>query len=421
MPDNTPNLSMPYILPAQAQKHVTHNEALQIIDAVGQLCLEAIGQTAPPATAANGLVWAVGTAPTGQWFSHDNELAIRAGNGWIFVPPQEGWSAWDRSSASVRVWQDGAWETVPISNVPGIGIGTGYDDVNRLSVFSEATLLSHAGGGHQLKINKASAIDTASLLFQTGWSGRAEMGLAGDDGFAVKVSANGTAWSDAIKANPATGRVALSNGVTLPSGTAAAPSLSFDADADTGVFRPAADQLGLAVGGVSRAVVTATALQVSVPITGAAVVSSATDVAAGKLLTTNPGPAQAYRRGNVLGAVSQAAGVPTGGLIERGSNANGQFTRWADGTQICWQTLTVNAAITTGFLGGFRNAGQTWVYPAVFVTAPSLNGSSGSLSSMNVVTGSVGPIAASVWHTALTSQGTPADLVANMVAVGRWF
>lgn len=421
MPDNTPNLSMPYIMPAQAQKHVTHNEALQIIDAVGQLCLEAIGQTTPPATAPNGLVWAVGTAPTGLWYNHDNELAIRAGNGWIFVPPQEGWSAWDRASASHRVWQSGAWETVPISNVPGVGIGTGYDDINRLSVFSEATLLSHAGGGHQLKINKASPIDTASLLFQTAWSGRAEMGLAGDDGFAVKVSADGAAWSDAIKANPATGRVALSNGVTVPAGTAAAPSVSFEADADTGVFRPAADQLGLAVGGVSRAVVTATALQVSVPITGAAVVSSATDVAAGKLLTTNPGPAQAYRRGNVLGAVTQASGVPTGGLIERGSNANGQFTRWADGTQICWQTLTVNGAINAGLLGGFRNTGQTWVYPAVFATAPALNGAPANLNSLAVVTSNVGPTAASVFHTAFASQGTAADLVATLVAVGRWF
>lgn len=38
---------------------------------------------------------------------------------------------------------------------------------------------------------------------------------------------------------------------------------------------------------------------------------------------------------NIVGTVSEAAGVPTGAIIESGSNANGQFIRWADGTQIC--------------------------------------------------------------------------------------
>lgn len=37
MPDKTPNLALPFILPAQAQKHVTHNEALQRLDALVQL------------------------------------------------------------------------------------------------------------------------------------------------------------------------------------------------------------------------------------------------------------------------------------------------------------------------------------------------------------------------------------------------
>lgn len=421
MPDNTPNLAMPYIMPAQAQKHVTHNEALQIIDAVGQLCLEAIGLSTPPETAANGLVWAVGTAPTGRWFSYDNQLAIRAGNGWMFLPPQEGWTAWDRSSGTQRVWRNGSWDPVPLTNLPGVGIGTDFDAVNRLAVFAQATLLSHDGGGHQLKINKASPIDTASLLFQTAWSGRAEMGLAGDDSFSVKVSSDGAAWSEALKANPATGRVTLANGVTLPPGTASAPALSFEGDADTGICRPAADQLGLAVGGVTRAVLTGSALQVSVPVTGSAVVSNANDVVAGKLLTTNAGPAQAYRRGNVVGTVSQASGVPTGGLIERGSNATGQFTRWADGTQICWQTLTVNAPINVAFLGGFRTAAQTWVYPAAFVSPPSLTATTANLNSINVLANNVGASAASIFHMTVTSQGTAADLVANLVAVGRWF
>lgn len=46
-------------------------------------------------------------------------------------------------------------------------------------------------------------------------------------------------------------------------------------------------------------------------------------------------PDKAFRRGNVLGTVSQSGGVPTGAIIERGNNANGFYTRYADGTVRC--------------------------------------------------------------------------------------
>ncbi len=51
-----------------------------------------------------------------------------------------------------------------------------------------------------------------------------------------------------------------------------------------------------------------------------------------------------YGQRNVLGTVAQSSGVPTGAIIERGSNANGEYVRFADGTQIC---TNGNAAITT--------------------------------------------------------------------------
>ncbi|MHA3884558.1 hypothetical protein [Stutzerimonas degradans] len=77
-------------------------------------------------------------------------------------------------------------------------------------------------------------------------------------------------------------------------------------------------------------------------------------------------PDKAFRRGNILGAVSQAAGVPTGAIIERGSNANGEYVKWADGTQICWsrrvrnattnpgRAKSVDVATAAGFVGGYE-------------------------------------------------------------------
>jgi hypothetical protein len=45
----------------------------------------------------------------------------------------------------------------------------------------------------------------------------------------------------------------------------------------------------------------------------------------------------------LLGAVSQTAGVPTGAVIESGSNVNGEYVRWADGTQMCSGTIPTTA------------------------------------------------------------------------------
>lgn len=42
-----------------------------------------------------------------------------------------------------------------------------------------------------------------------------------------------------------------------------------------------------------------------------------------------------FHAANILGTVSQSSGVPTGAIIERGSNAAGEYVRFADGTQIC--------------------------------------------------------------------------------------
>jgi hypothetical protein len=63
------------------------------------------------------------------------------------------------------------------------------------------------GQGHQLKINKEAAGDTGSLRFQTGWSGRAEMGLAGSGDFSIKVSPDGETGYTAIAADSGTGGV----------------------------------------------------------------------------------------------------------------------------------------------------------------------------------------------------------------------
>lgn len=203
MSEQTVNLSLPYILSSQAQKHVTHNEALRRLDGLVQLVVQSQADV-PPASPVEGACHAVGPAPTGAWTGRAGKLALFEDGAWIYLTPRPGWTGWFVDAACEKIWTGSTWEELLAgSNISRIGINASADVTNRLVVSSAATLLNHEGGGHQLKINKANAGDTGALMFQTGFSGRAEMGLSGSDAFEIKVSADGSAWATALRASSA--------------------------------------------------------------------------------------------------------------------------------------------------------------------------------------------------------------------------
>ena len=86
---------------------------------------------------------------------------------------------------------------------------------NRLAVASPASLFNHAGAGHQMKLNKASTAQTAAILFQTNFSGRAELVTLGNNNFALKVSGNGTSYTTALEVNATSAGVELFRPVLL--------------------------------------------------------------------------------------------------------------------------------------------------------------------------------------------------------------
>jgi hypothetical protein len=95
-----------------------------------------------------------------------------------------------------------------------VGVGTAPDPNNPLSVYGAAALLNSASN-FNLTINKGGSAggssDTASLIFEDGFSGRAQMGLAGSDNFSFKVSPNGSTWTTAILLDAATGAATFAN------------------------------------------------------------------------------------------------------------------------------------------------------------------------------------------------------------------
>ena len=263
----------------------------------------AIDATTPPVAAVNGDAYALSATPQSEWAGQANTLALYSNGGWLFIAPRNGWRLWDQTSQELYVRKEDAWHPLTVlQNAEGVGINTSFDAVNRLSVASSTTLLTHetAGGGHQLKLNKDAAASTASLLFQTGFAGRAEMGTMGNDDFAIKVSGDGSAFVTALSFDATTGQVS-----------------------------------------------------------GQAVQQSPDDTAQGRLMRADWG----YGPGNVVGPVSQAAGVPTGAIMESGQTLDGDYVRFADGTQICSGTVTLNYADP-------NRVEATWTFPTAFSAAP---------------------------------------------------
>jgi hypothetical protein len=221
--DHTARLSLPFIMPGQAQKHITHNQAIQTLDALVQAAVESRSLTAPPAMPLEGEAWLVPPAATGAWAGHGDEIAAFQSGAWMFYDPAPGWQLYVRAERTLYLFEPGGWVPLasPGAGLPQLGVNTSADATNRLAVAAAATLFTHAGNGHQLKLNKAAPGDTASLLYQTNWSGRAEMGLAGDDHWRLKVSPNGTGWVDALSVNAGSGAATFASDI-LPAADNAA-------------------------------------------------------------------------------------------------------------------------------------------------------------------------------------------------------
>ena len=195
MPDDqTPNLKLPYIMAAQAQKHVTHNEAIRALDAIVQLAVISRAIAQPPASPVNGQRYIVAASASGVWAGQNGKIAAFQDGAWIFLAPSAGWVAWVGDEAKLYAYDGTSWAIASggLSDPAAkLGINGAADTTNRFVVASPASLFNHDGSGHQQKINKAGSAATASQVYQVAYSGRAEIGLTGDDDFHFKVSPDG--------------------------------------------------------------------------------------------------------------------------------------------------------------------------------------------------------------------------------------
>jgi hypothetical protein len=221
----TPNLGLPYIDAGQAQKHVTHNEALRSLDALVQLAVLDRDLTEPPVSPAEGERWIVKTGASGAWSGHAGHVAAWQDGAWQFCAPVVGWVAYVVDEEILVAWDGDSWNAVSagegggggdlseLQEVALLGIGTVADETNPVSarvnnvLWAAKTVAEGGDGTLRYTMSKESAEKNLSILLQDDFVGCAEIGLAGDDDFHFKVSPDGTNWLEAIKIDRASGKV----------------------------------------------------------------------------------------------------------------------------------------------------------------------------------------------------------------------
>ena len=105
----TARLSLPFIMPGQAQKEMSHNEALQILDTLVAASVAGVPTNNPPSSPAVGSQYLVGSLPTAAWVGKANALASWTESGWRFFAPKEGQEVTETGSRMRFVFDGSTW------------------------------------------------------------------------------------------------------------------------------------------------------------------------------------------------------------------------------------------------------------------------------------------------------------------------
>jgi hypothetical protein len=223
--DQSARLQLPYLAAGQMQKHVTLNEALTRLDALVQTAVVSRTVSTQPGSPADGALWILPDGAAGSaWSDYPAGSLVRAeGGGWTGVPVADGLVALVEDASDLVVRHSGAWVSLgerlgALQNLPRLGVGAVADAANPFLAKMNNALWTALGAGDggtgdlRLTLNKETSADVLSLLFQSGFDGRAELGLIGDDGLTLKVSGDGDVWREVFVADGATGRALFAQG-----------------------------------------------------------------------------------------------------------------------------------------------------------------------------------------------------------------
>lgn len=198
-PSNTPKLALPFLQPGQALKTITHNEALQRLDSGLYLsCSDMAAEDLPSAPNEGQAVILSASLPN----ETAGNIAVFINEAWQWFTPTAGWTVWDNTAKILQIFDGQTWVGAASSThpevLPQLGLNTSANPNQRLAIASKTSLFTHDGDSHRMAVNRAAESETASLIFQTNYTGNAELGLTGTDGFSLRTSHDGANWSDRL-------------------------------------------------------------------------------------------------------------------------------------------------------------------------------------------------------------------------------
>lgn len=129
-----------------------------------------------------------------------------------------------------------------------------------------------------------------------------------------------------------------------------------------------------------------------------------------------------YSTTNILGTVSQSGGVPTGAIIQRGSNANGEYVKFADGTLIC--TFSANSVLTSNVATGnvFTSSSEyVWTFPIAFSETANLSTSGGTRTTTDAWIRTRTESTSAARAKTYSPSSVAAALSIELTAIGRWY
>lgn len=109
MTEMTSRLQLPLLASGQAQKEVTHNEALALVDMLLHAAVESRTTQAPPSSPQPGQSWLIPASATGAWQGRTGQIACWTGGGWRFAAPRPGMILWSVADSAMLVYVNGQW------------------------------------------------------------------------------------------------------------------------------------------------------------------------------------------------------------------------------------------------------------------------------------------------------------------------
>jgi hypothetical protein len=207
---------LPFILTSQAQKHVTHNQELQILDALVQLTAISSSRSVRPPGAQEADIYIIANSTTGVWSGHEHDIVVYWTQSWHFYTPRVGWRAYIVAQNMQIVYTGKHWVSdgsTQLQNLTLLGVNATATAAVLVHVWANTAVwsaksISDGGSGGMLQVLERDGIaDDLGFTLKTDGICTAVLGQFGFDRFWVSVSLDGKSFSYALSINISTGIV----------------------------------------------------------------------------------------------------------------------------------------------------------------------------------------------------------------------